>query len=293
MKIAILARRVDSWHYYQLSRAFQNRGVQVNRINYREITANVGFKPKFYLQNRLSLTDNYNALLVRYVGRGSAEEIVFRMDMLYRMNRDGLLIVNNPKSIEKAMDKYYTLFLLEEAGLPVPRTMVCENPQQALEAFSILGEKIVVKPIFGSRGRGMFLLEDKDLALRVFNTLHFLRHVIYMQEFIPHKGRDIRVFVIGEEAIAAMYRVSDSWKTNIALGAEPQPLKIDDELESLAVKAAKIIGCEIAGIDILESPSGYVITEVNSIPAWEGLQTVTSINIADRIAKYILDKLRR
>ncbi|MFQ6081610.1 MAG: hypothetical protein ACE5OW_08085, partial [Candidatus Bathyarchaeia archaeon] len=91
---------------------------------------------------------------------------------------------------------------------------------------------------------------------------------------------------------ASMHRVAETWKTNVSLGAKPMPLKLNEELENLAVKAAKVIGCKVAGVDILEGPEGPVIVELNSQPGWRGLQSVTAINIADEIIRYVLSELR-
>jgi len=113
-----------------------------------------------------------------------------------------------------------------------------------------------------------------------------------LQEFIPHGVSDVRAFVTGDHVTAAMHRVAETWKTNVSLGARPMPLKLDKELEELAVKAANVIGCKVAGVDILESPDGPVIVELNSQPGWRGLQTVTSIDIAGEIVKHVLSELK-
>ncbi|MFX1357370.1 MAG: RimK family alpha-L-glutamate ligase, partial [Promethearchaeota archaeon] len=103
-----------------------------------------------------------------------------------------------------------------------------------------------------------------------------------------HYNRDIRILVIGDKAIAGMYRVSDNWKTNIHAGARSEPLEITSELESLAIKAAKVTKTDIAGVDIIESESGYLVLEVNSIPGFTALQKVTDINLAAEIVSYFL-----
>jgi RimK family alpha-L-glutamate ligase len=203
-----------------------------------------------------------------------------------------MLVINSPSSIERSVDKYYALALLEEHGLPVPRTTVTESYEEALECFRELGGDVVIKPLFGSRGVGSTRVFDPDVAARVFRTISFYHGVLYLQEFIPHGGSDVRAFVVGDQVIASMHRMAENWKTNVSLGAKPVSLKLDEELENLAVKAAKVIGCKVAGVDILEGPRGPLVVELNSQPGWRGLQSVTKINIADEIVGYVLSELK-
>ena len=235
----------------------------------------------------MDLMRSAGAVIVRPIGRGSLEECIFRLDLLHRLERSGVPVVNSPSAIEKAIDKYYSLALLEEGGVPVPRTVVTENPDEAAKAVSELGD-VVVKPVFGSRGMGSTRVSDPEIASHIFRSLVYHRHVVYLQEFVPHNNRDIRAFVIGDRVAAAMYRVANNWKTNIAKGARPLPLKLEDGLEALAVKASKTLGCEVAGVDILESARGPLVIEVNSQPSFAGLQTVTKVDVAQEIVDHIL-----
>ncbi len=260
-------------------------------FNYSQLVARVKHKPDASV-GETNIRKDLSALITRPIGRGSLEEIVFRMDLLHRLERLGMLIINPPLSIERSVDKYCALALLEEHGLPVPRTAVTESHQEALKCFHELGEDVVMKPLFGSRGIGSTRISDPDVAARVFRTISFHHGVLYLQEFIPHGVSDIRAFVVGDRVIASMHRIADTWKTNVSLGAKPVSTNLDEELENLAVKAAEVIGCKVTGVDILEGPNGPVIVELNSQPGWRGLQTVTKINIADKIVKHALSELR-
>jgi len=215
------------------------------------------------------------------------------MDMLYRLQRLGLLIINSPEAIEHCVDKYDILAILEDKGIPVPRTAVTENVDEALNAFHELGGDVVVKPLFGSRGIGATRVRDPEVASTIFRSLTFYHNVIYIQEFVPHGFSDIRAFVIDNRVVAAMRRVASSWKTNYSQGARPEPTLLDNMLEELAVKSAKLIECKIAGVDILESPKGPVVVEVNSQPGWRGLQSVTRVNIADEIVNFVISELKK
>ncbi|MEM4297588.1 MAG: RimK family alpha-L-glutamate ligase, partial [Nitrososphaerota archaeon] len=219
--------------------------------------------------------------------------IIFRLDVLHRLERSGLPITNPPSAIEKAVDKYYTLCLLEESGIPVPRTVATESPRRALQAFEELGRDVVIKPVFGSRGMGVTRVSDLEVARRIFHNLNYNRNVLYIQEFIPHGTKDIRAFVVGDRVIAAMERVAESWKTNVSQGAKPLPLKPSQELEELAAKAVKTIGCKVAGVDIIEGPGGLFVNELNSQPGFRGLQSVTKIDIAEEIVEYVIENARR
>ncbi|MEM3641455.1 MAG: RimK family alpha-L-glutamate ligase [Candidatus Bathyarchaeia archaeon] len=291
LKIGIVTKNINAYSSVALREALAKRGVPHTCISFPQLVARVGYKP--YLNaGSLDITKEFSALIIRPIGRGSLEEIVFRMDVLYRLQRLGLYIVNPPEAIEHCVDKYDILAVLEDNGIPVPRTAVTEDPEKAVRLFHELGGDVVVKPIFGSRGIGSTRVADPEVASTIFNAITFYHGVIYMQEFVPHGFSDIRAFVIGDRVAAAMRRVATSWKTNYSQGARPEPLKIDNSLEDLAVKSAKLIECKIAGVDILESPRGPLIVEVNSQPGWRGLQSVTNINIAGEIVDFVLSELK-
>lgn len=253
--------------------------------------AHVGYGPLLRTQ-QISIKEQLDSLIIRPIGRGSIEELVFRMDILYRLQRSGLHIINPPEAIEHCVDKYDVLAILEEKGVPIPRTAVTENVEEAIAAFGELGSDVVVKPIFGSRGIGATRVNDKDIAFTVFKSIRFSHGAIYLQEFVPHGFSDIRAFVVGDHVIAAMKRVADNWKSNYSQGARPERAEPDREIETLAVKSAKSVECKIAGVDILTGPKGPMVVEVNSQPGWKGLQSVTSLSIADEIVNFVLSELK-
>lgn len=291
-KIGILTRNENSWCTAQLRDAIAKLGFQPICFSFRDLAARVGFKPCASIGD-MDILEEVEAIIVRPIGRGSLEEIIFRMDLLHRLRRLGLYIINPPHAIERSVDKYYALTLLEEANLPVPRTVVTESAREALKAFHELGGDVVIKPIFGSRGIGSTRVSDPDVAERIFRALEFHHQVIYIQEYIPHGNYDLRLFVLGNRVIAAMRRVAEKWKTNISLGATPVPYKPTKEVEDLAIRASEVIGCEVSGVDILESSKGPLIIELNSQPGWMGLQTVTDFNIAEEIVNYVVKRMRK
>ncbi|PVX26130.1 MAG: hypothetical protein CW691_02400 [Candidatus Bathyarchaeum sp.] len=291
MKIGLMTRDQNGWCSTQLRKAMEKQNITPIVFGYRPIIGRVNCTPEVSV-NQIDLAKDIDAMITRPIGRGSLEEILFTMNLLHRLERLGLLIINPPLSIERSVDKYCSLTLFHENGLPVPRTAVTESHDEALECFHELGGDVVVKPIFGSRGVGATRITDPDIAARVFRTISFYHGVLYLQQFIPHGGSDIRAFVIGDRVVASMRRVSENWKTNVSLGAKPVSLNLSEELKNLAVKAAKVIGCKVTGVDLIEGPDGPVIIELNSQPGWRGLQSVTEINVADEIINYLVSEIK-
>ena len=292
MKIGVLTKNPESWHSKQLEKAIIKNNTIPFFFRFTEITAKIEEKLQIYARNT-NIIEEIPAVIVRPIGRGSLEEIIFRLDVLHSLEKSGTLIINPPKAIEISVDKYYSLNLLRQSGISVPRTIATENFEEALRAFRELGGDVVVKPLFGSRGVGSTRVSDSEIATRIFRALTYNHEVIYLQEYIEHGFSDIRAFVIGERVVASMRREAQTWKTNVSLGAKPKPVKLDSELEDLAIKASRIIGCKVAGVDIVESRKGPLIVEINSQPGWRGLQTVTKVNIADEIVKYVISELKR
>jgi RimK family alpha-L-glutamate ligase len=283
---------MEAWSSTQVRAALTRQGIPYECFTFPRIVARLAYKPYFKV-NGISILDDLDGLIIRPIGRGSLEELVFRMDMLYKLERQGFYMVNPPTAIEHCVDKYDILAILEDQGVPVPRTLATESVNEAIKAFNELGGDIVVKPIFGSRGQGATRVNDIDIADTVFKAITFHHGVIYMQEFVQHGNSDIRAFVIGDQVVASMRRVATGWKTNYSQGAKPAPATISKEFEEIAVKSAKAVGCKIAGVDILEGPDGPRIVDVNSQPGWKGLQVVAKVNIAEEIVNFVLKELKK
>ena len=280
----IITPKPDDPEVQILSKEFEKRGYKVQYF----IPSKV--KVKINISN---FTDIFKGLdpyaaLVRGFGAAPTQKIFFRLDLLSAIEAYGIKIINSRQSLEIASDKFLTSLFLEKHKIPTPKTVVCEDPDDALESFDELGGDMIIKPLYGSRGVGITRMNDRGFAENVIYALGQLNEIFYLQEFIEHYNRDIRILVIGDKTIAGMYRVSDNWKTNIHAGARSQPLEITNELESLAIKAAKVTKTEIAGVDIVESERGYLVLEVNSIPGFTALQKVTDINLAAEIVSYFL-----
>ena len=181
-------------------------------------------------------------------------------------------MINSASAIERTVDKYYTSFLLSDAGILTPRTLVTEDFDTAMEACREMGD-VVIKPLFGSEGKGMVRASDEETAYRVLRAWELNRYIYYIQEYLPHFRQDIRAFVIGEEVVAAMRRRGIGWKTNYSQGAEAEAVELSSEMKDLALKAARLLNLDYAGVDIIPAENGktYVV-EVNGIPGWRGLR---------------------
>ncbi len=286
MRIGILGSS-RGWHVEALRRALEERGIPAECFPITRLVARISEKPRVRIEDQV--LENYDAIIVRSIPAGSLEQIIFRVDVLHRLENLGVRVVNSARTIERTVDKYYTSSLLEDAGIPTPRTVVTERFDEAMEAFKELGDA-VVKPLFGSEGRGMVRVCDEDAAYRVFRALELGRYIFYLQEFIPHADWDIRTFVIGGEVVAAMVRRAEGWKTNVAKGARVEPLESSEELREISLRAAAVLETEYAGVDTLKAEGGgYYVTEVNGIPGWRGLQKTTDVDIAGRIVEHVVE----
>lgn len=287
MHVAIISPP-SGWHVEQLSAAGRGLGHEVTVVEFRQLTALLGADES---ELRLGKFDLMNAdrVLVRSVPPGSLEQIVFRMDALHRLQLAGVPVLNPPAAIEACVDKYLAIARLQAAGLPVPRTAVCEDVPQALAAFHRLGKDVVVKPVFGSEGRGIMRVENEALADRVFRTLVRTGAVLYLQEFIDHPGHDLRALVLGNRVLAAMRRFSTGdFRTNVAQGGRFEAFSLSPAQADLALRAARAVGAPLAGVDLLPDRSGDVfVVEVNSAPGFAALSQTTDLDVAREIMGYL------
>src|SRR5262245_47733002 len=269
MRIAILSGG-DGWHVRDLLRAASECGHSAEAIDFRRVGAAVGAART---PSSAPSLDGFDAVIVRTMPPGSLEQVVFRMDQLHALHERGVRVLNPPRALEACVDKYLALVRLERAGLRVPETIVCQHADAAIEAFESLGRDVVVKPIFGSEGRGMMRISDPELAWRTVRAIERTQAVLYVQRFIEHPGWDLRAFVLNGKILAAIRRVaSDDWRTNVAQGAKAESTTLTAEQESLAIRAALALGAIAAGVDLLPGPNGeWFVIEVNAVPGWRAL----------------------
>lgn len=281
MNIAVLGPAAG-WYLEDLRRAAEGLHELVP-VDYRAICARASAGGFAIETGGHKLTD-FAAVLVRSMPPGSLEQIVFRMDALANLAAAGVRVVNPPRAIEVAVDKYLATTRLRDAGLLVPPTAACQTAAAALTAFEELGGDVVVKPLFGSEGRGIVRVADEATATRVFTALEQVGSVLYLQKFIPHGGCDWRLLVLGDEVFGMCRRHPHDWRTNISLGAVGEPLEVTAELAEMALRSARAVGATLAGVDLLPGNDGQLYAlEVNAVPGWRALAGVTGIDVARRV----------
>jgi RimK family alpha-L-glutamate ligase len=274
LTVAILGSS-RGWHARQLTDALEARGHEHRLV---PVTRMVG---RIDGDAAIRGLEDCDAVIVRGIPRGSLEQVIFRVDALHVLAERGVTCINGPRAIERTVDKFLASALLARAGVPTPRTIACERPEDALEAFEELGGDVIVKPLFGSMGAGMTRVDDADVAYRVFGALALERAVYYLQEAL--EGRDVRAFVVGGRVLAAIERVGVGWRANLAKGAQAHPTELTAEQERSCLQAAAALGVDYAGVDLL----GEHVLELNGIPGWHGLQQATGADVAGALVTHL------
>jgi RimK family alpha-L-glutamate ligase len=293
MNVAILSVR-SGWHTDELLRALSERGHVGVVVPYEGLVARVGGSQEPPLRTEGVPLFESDAVLARIIPSGSLEQIIYRVDALHWLEERGVPVINSPRAIERAVDKFYTSALLQEAGLPTVDTVVCERAADAMAAVREFGD-VVIKPIFGSMGHGIVRVSDPDVAFRVVKTLETTRAVFYVQRAIDHGGRDYRLFVVGGRVLAAIERqaAEGDWRSNVARGAKATACAPPAEWQQMAIRAAAAIEADYAGVDLLPAPDGRLyVLEVNGIPGWEGLQHATGVDVAGAIVEHVETRVR-
>jgi ribosomal protein S6--L-glutamate ligase len=283
------------WHVQDLRRAAEALALRLDSVGFPGLVGAVGVTGPVIAGGGVAL-DDADGVLIRMMPPGSLEQVIYRMDALHRLERAGVPLLNAPRAVEISVDKYLSLALIEGAGLPVPPTFAAESARDALDAFDRLGGDVVVKPLFGSEGRGLIRVSERELARRAFTTLERLGAVIYVQQALRHPGHDFRAFVLGGRILGAVRRHAPGgdWRTNVAVGGRAEPCRLDPALERLALAAARAVGAAMAGVDLLEDldRGGPVVLEVNAVPGWRALAGATGVDVAAAVLAHLRD-LRR
>jgi RimK family alpha-L-glutamate ligase len=289
-----LALAIDDrdWHARALLKAFAERDVDAVAFRLADAAFDTSHPFGVVLPGfGFGLPD---AMLVRSISGGSFEEVTRRLGVLHALRELGVPVWNDARAIERCVDKSMTSFFLARAGIPTPPTWTVEGREAALAiaARECAAGPLVLKPLFGSQGRGLRLISAAD----DLPPPEDIGGIYYLQRYLPtgtRTFRDHRLFVCAGEVIGAMTRQAEGWVTNVHRGAEPLPFLPDAAMIDLAVRAACCVGADVAGVDLLPDPAGRpVVLEVNSMPGWKGLQTVVPDSIADRIAAALLAALR-
>jgi RimK family alpha-L-glutamate ligase len=289
--VALIIDQFD-WHARSLSRALASSGIEVARVRLDAC----GFDTQS--QHGLALNglgDRLpDAAIVRTVPGGTFEAVTLRLGVLHALRERGVMVWNDARAVERCVDKSTTSFLLQRAGIPTPATWTV----QSYEAARAIVERetshgpLVLKPLFGSQGRGLKLISGPE-DLPEPGTV---AGVYYLQRYIgveQNGFRDFRLLVSRGRVVSAMMRHAPTWITNIKRGGRPVAAAVGPEAEDLAIRATAAMGADFAGVDILyDADRRPMVLEVNSMPAWSGLQKVTRGNIAAVIVGDLVAALR-
>ena len=317
MKVAIFADETG-WHTRQLQAALRARGAVGRCVDLADCQVDTGAS-----WHGLVLPGFGRGLpaaaLVRGIAGGSFEQVTKRLGVLHTLRDLGVPVYNDARAIERSVDKSMTSLRLRAAGVPTPPTWATESAAQAQRIVmreSAAGHALVLKPLFGSQGKGLQRVgwvdgvhvplpaldrpagadgengkvgaDGADGADGAYGSL------AYLQRFVPpavQPGFDWRVLVVGGRALAAMRRQGSHWIHNIAQGARALPAPLSPALAATAEAAARALDMDYAGVDLIPGPGGQILVlEVNGVAAWQGLQGVTRPNIARAIVDDLFDR---
>jgi tetrahydromethanopterin:alpha-L-glutamate ligase len=313
MRVAIFTDE-PGWHGAVLQKAFLSHNISAKFVSLNQcgLAINVSqlnpFQLNAFAHNQCLITipgfeDGLpDAVFVRGVAGGTLQQVIMRLNILHILQQLGVLVYNAPRAIERTVDKAMTSFLLQHHAVNTPATWVCESRQMVDQIrLQYPQTSFVLKPLFGSQGVGVSLIPP-DMPTPV-PMLQHVDGVYYLQAFIEsqnstilknptinaHQSHDFRVFVISGDVIAAMRRTGQDWINNVGAGGQCEHIQPSPELVNIALAAAKAVDIHYCGVDIIKAYGGeYFVLEVNSIPAWRGLQGVSQIDIANALVEDFL-----
>ena len=289
--IALVVDRFD-WHARQLDKEFAARGARCVPVRLNACWFATQSPSGLILDGLCERLPD--AVMVRTMSGGTFEAVTVRLGILHALRELGVPVWNDARAIERCVDKSTTSFLLARAGIATPPTWTTESREAAREIVrrESGGGPLVLKPLFGSQGRGLRLIrapDDLPAAEEIAGVYYLQRYVAAAQDGV---FCDFRVFVSGGRVVAAMVRHATSWVTNVKRGGRPMAGVIGGEIKDLAIRAASAVGADFAGVDLILGLNGHpTVLEVNSMPAWAGLQKVTPTNIASALAADLIAAL--
>lgn len=291
MKIAVITPRASAPVSRSIIDALKQRDVTVLKLNPGRVSLEIATGEPDVVAKYFA-GDEPRCAIFRGIGTSRIKKIYSRLGIVDMFETSGVRVINSRRCLEQATNKALTSLALARAGVPTPRTVLCEGVKNAVHAFKALGENVVLKPLFGSKGIGVMHLADEGFASNIFYNLDRMDEVFYLQEYVEHGNSDIRAMVLGDKVLCAMRRTnqapSNAWKTNVAAGAEGRTITLSKDLERVAVDASVAVDGVFTGVDILETPGGPVVIEVNAVPGFVELQKTTSIDIAQAFVDHVI-----
>lgn len=276
----------QGWHADQLIAAAGRADCRLEFARYESLAASAGTTGG-EVTCEAGGVDRFDAILTRTMPAGNLEQVNFRLAILHQLQAAARHhIVNPPRSLEIAIDKYATLAVVSQLGYPVPETRVVQSRAAAMDGYHELGRDCIVKPLFGGEGRGVMRIQDRELAWYTFTTLEQLGAVLYLQQFVPPGGRDTRLLVIGDRVFGIRRENATDFRTNSQRGTAMRACDPSTQQTELALHICRSIGLTLAAVDLIDTADGGAkVLEVNAIPGWKGAQRVLEVNIADEILR--------
>ncbi len=287
MKIILLASNPNLYSNHRIIEVAKKRGHEAEFINvggcYIKVAANAC--EIFYGEGKKLEKIDYVIPRIKPAMTFYGAAIIRQFEVM------GIKCLNNSDAITKSRDKLHTLQIAAQHGLNVPITSFANSSYETKDLIKLVGSApLVVKLLEGTKGVGVVLAESNKAAESVINAFRSLKADILVQHYIKEsKGQDIRCFVVGNQVVASMERVAQEgeFRANIHLGATARAIEVTSEERELAIKATKIVGLEVAGVDMVRSNSGAKILEVNSSPGLEGIESATGVNVADKMIEFM------
>lgn len=289
MRAAIVVTDPSDWTAQALQSSFSRKGIEADFLNFKDLISCISLEQPSFRCGGVDLQD-LDAILVRDLGRSGASDIAFRFETLLALQEKGVYMVNPPQAIARAANKFATSLALQMAGISTPRTVATTSLEEARAALKDMG-RAVSKPLFGFKGRDIFLLRhglQEDMAR--LESIMEREGLVYLQEFIAlERPRDIRAFVVDGAVQGAIYRLAPSgqWISNLARGGEPQACPFSAELHDLAARAAEAVGAVYCGVDLLETEEGLSVIEVNGTPSGKGIFQALGVDVTEAIAEQV------
>lgn len=230
------------------------------------------------------------------IPRVAASTDPFGLAVVRQFEHRGVLALNSSRAISRCRDKFRTIQILSRRGIRVPATALHLRGEDVRSSIrKVGGLPVILKVLKGSQGKGVFLAETEKTALSIFRILNEARHYVLIQRFVKEcRGRDLRAFVVGDRVVAAMRRTASGkeFRSNVHLGGQVVAVDLPDEFARTAVRAARAIGLDVAGVDLLEADEGPLVLEVNSSPGLQGIERVTGMDIAGEVIAYLKETWR-
>ncbi len=285
MKIVVLSRKKTFYSTKKIITSAEQKGHKVIFVDPMKcnVAINENEMTIYYKNKKINDVD----LVITRIGFAIID---YGLSVVRQFEMSGSKVINSSAGIEKSNDKMRSLQLLAVNKIAVPKTVITLEPRNITKAVQIVGGlPVILKPQFGSQGRGIILAESIGTVNSYLETLWGLEQNILIQQYISEsKGRDIRAFVINDEVVSSMRRIArkDDFRSNIHRGGVGEKMELPKYLKNIAVRAAKILELDIAGVDIFETSNGPLIVEVNSSPGFEELEKISGVNIGEMIVDY-------